>query len=299
MTIPQHIQKLVHHFKGSRQLTDTHQKAGSHISHSHGIWLKAQLRVNAIGKILTAVMSIAAGSGSYPNHSQILGGLIANNTSSADTILEVLLLSEHSRQIFHTLSRSIHNLMDMLNKLWSNILTNSSRYNNPPEESIASHSFTKPHQLFLQPAAQTDSRIEAYTCWHIAQITYMIGNALQLGKQGADNLCPARYSNSCCLLHSLTKTPGIGHTAGATNALHNMEGFLWRFTLYSLFNTSMGKEQLGIQLQHGLASLTKTEVTRLNNTGMNRAYRHLKQSLALGSTDFEFALPPYLGINGH
>ena len=78
-----------------------------------------------------------------------------------------------------------------------------------------------------------------------------------------------------------------------------MKGFLWSLTLYSLFNPSMGKEQLGIQLQHGLASLAETEVSWLNNTGMNRAYWHLKQSLSLGGADFEFPLPPYLGINSH
>ena len=56
----------------------------------------------------------------------------------------------------------------------------------------------------------------------------------------------------------------------------------------------MGVKETGIQLQHGLTSLTETEMPRLNDTGMNRSYRHFKDALSSGYCHIHTALAAHL-----
>ena len=78
-----------------------------------------------------------------------------------------------------------------------------------------------------------------------------------------------------------------------------MQGLLRRFTLYGFLNAAMGKEQLGIQLQHSLTGLAEAEMPRLDDACMNRPYRHFKKPLPLGGAHLELPLAPHLGIDLH
>ena len=52
----------------------------------------------------------------------------------------------------------------------------------------------------------------------------------------------------------------------------------------------MGKEQLGIQLQHSLACLTEAEMTGLDDACVDRTYRNLKEAFALRGKHFVFTI---------
>ena len=58
----------------------------------------------------------------------------------------------------------------------------------------------------------------------------------------------------------------------------------------------MGKEELSIQLEHSFARLAKTEVTRFDDACVDRTNRNFKETFAISSNHFIFAIATNLEV---
>src|SRR5450830_591026 len=114
----------------------------------------------------------------------------------------------------------------------------------------------------------------------VADVADVVVEPLQLERDAADQPRPWRHRNPGDLLKRLAKAQAVRNRADAADALGDGESGQRREPLHALFQPAMRVEQTCVEMQHGLADRGKTEMTRFDDTGVNRADRDLEHALA-------------------
>jgi hypothetical protein len=149
------------------------------------------------------------------------------------------------------------------------------------EETIAREPLVESLQLFLEAGPLTHPDGETGTRAQVPEVAYVVVQAFELQKEHPQRPCARRRRCSRERLDRLAIRHAVGKGACAAHPLRNLDSTGNAFSLGELLDSSVRVEQPGLELQHKLAHSGKSEVSRLNDAGVDRPYRDFDDAFAV------------------
>src|SRR6266496_1653253 len=109
-------------------------------------------------------------------------------------------------------------------------------------------------------------------------VTNMITESFQFQQDSPHHQCAQRDFNAGGAFDGLTERCAVGETRIAGNAFRQKNGFVYWQLLKEFFGSLMGVEHAKLQIEYGFTCDCEVEVSRFDDSRMDRPHRHLKDA---------------------
>src|SRR5271165_1921628 len=119
---------------------------------------------------------------------------------------------------------------------------------------------------------------KADICRNGPNVADMIADSFQFQQDGPHHQTAQRHFNVGRAFDGLTKSCSVGKTRISRNALSQKNSFVYGQSLKEFFGALVRIEHSELQIEDGFARHREIEVARLDDSSMDRSYRHLQDT---------------------
>src|SRR5258708_1661634 len=155
----------------------------------------------------------------------------------------------------------------------------AARDHEAPQEAIAGEPLVHLLEAFLQAHPDGGAVVERGAGADVANVADVVVEPLQLDTDSPDDPAPRWGVDPGTLLECLAIAQAVRDRADPADALADVECVERRELLHPLLQPAMRVEQARVEMEHGFTDRRKTEVTRFDDAGVDRADRDLEDAL--------------------
>ena len=230
-----------------------------------------ELIVGRAGELGAQVPGLAAGPSRQTGQTQLRRQVGRDPAGGEEAILGAGMLVVNVFQDFDLVFEMLEHLQDALAALVVEVAGDAAGHHFVHQVAVAEKLAVQPQHIFLEYPELGEAECQRHVVTQVAEVAEVVVDALQLEQHGAQRQGAGRWRGAGDAFHRLGVGPGIGHGAVAADPPGELRALFQIHALEAFFDALVLVAKPLFQAQHAVADDRKTEVSRLDGAGMDRA----------------------------